>query len=331
MAFSLCPQDIGIILTYRCHGRCQHCLYNCGPHWPQETMSPATVRDVLKAVAIWPHCPQVHFTGGEPFLDFPLLLHAVELAAEFGIPRYVETSGSWCTGDELALSQFTELREAGLQAVLISCSPFHAERIPPVRTLRAVRTAIQVFGRERVMVYLPAFLGVIQRFEQERPTPLSVYEEELGPVEAQRVLWWGYGLIGGGRAGYCLGRLVARRPAEAFVHDTCANEILHAVHSHMDLYGHFISGFCGGLTVGEWRALPQLLADFQAGRYPDLVRVLIDEGPYGLYQLAWNEYAFRPRPEGYADKCHLCVDVRCHLAAAGEFLELRPLEFYKRC
>ena len=25
----LSPQDLGIILSYRCHSACKHCLYNC--------------------------------------------------------------------------------------------------------------------------------------------------------------------------------------------------------------------------------------------------------------------------------------------------------------
>ena len=25
----LSPEDVGIILSYRCHSACKHCLYNC--------------------------------------------------------------------------------------------------------------------------------------------------------------------------------------------------------------------------------------------------------------------------------------------------------------
>jgi len=327
--FTLCPQDVGIILTYRCHSGCKHCLYNCGPRWEKETMSPQTLRQALEAVTIWPQTPQVHLTGGEPFLHFPLLLEGARLATELGIPAYVETSASWCTDEDEAIECFTALREAGLQAVLVSCSPFHAERIPPIRTLRAVRVALDVFGARRVTVYLPEFLDVVQRFDVERPTPLSRYEEEFGIQGARRILWQGYGIISGGRSGYHLGHLVDRHPAAAFAGANCAGEILHAHHSHFDLYGNFISGFCGGLTVGDWRALPQVLDDFQVGHYPPLVEVLVERGPYGLLELAQDEYRYQPLTEGYTGKCHLCVDVRLHLVEAGDFAELRPLGFYE--
>jgi hypothetical protein len=169
---------------------------------------------------------------------------------------------------------------------------------------------------------------VIQAFELDRPTPLSRYEEEFGPDGARRILWQGYGIISGGRSGYELGHVAPRYAAEAFAGMDCAVDILHAHHSHLDLYGNYVSGFCGGLSIGDWHHLPQLLADFDEGRYPPLVQILVERGPYGLLELARGSYGYQPLPEGYAGKCHLCVDVRRHLATTGDFAELRPPGFY---
>jgi hypothetical protein len=326
--FSHCPQDIGIILTYRCQSGCKHCLYNCGPRWGKEAMAPDALRQALEAVATWPQTPQVHLTGGEPFLHFPLLLEGVRLGTELGIRCYVETSASWCTDETEMLERFATLHKAGLQTILISCSPFHAEKIPPIRTLRAVRAALDVFGTDRVIVYLPNFLEIVQLFDIERPTPLSRYEEEFGIEGARRILWQGYAIISGGRSGYELGHLIPRYPAMAFAQADCSGDILYAHHSHFDLYGNFISGFCGGLRVGDWHDLPRILADFQAGRYPPLIEVLVERGAYGLFEMAQEQYGYEPLPDGYAGKCHLCVDVRRHLVGDGDFEELRPPGFY---
>lgn len=325
----LSPQDIGIILSYQCHSGCKHCLYNCGPRWEREPMSPDALEEALEAVTIWPHPPQVHLTGGEPFLHFALLLQGVRLAVTRGITCYVETSASWCTDEQEAVERFTMLQEAGLQAVLISCSPFHAEKIPPARTLRAIQAALEIFGPRGVIVYLPEYLEVIQHFDLERPTVLTRYEEVFGEAEARRILWQDYGIISGGRSGYHLGHLVPRRPAEAFRGMGCTGEILYAHHSHFDLYGNYISGFCGGLTIGSWRVLSQVLEDFRAGRFPSLIEVLVERGPYGLCERAQERFAYEPLPEGYAGKCHLCVDVRRHLVRMENFPELKPRGFYK--
>lgn len=327
--FALCPDDVGIILSYLCGSGCQHCLYNCGPLRDPAPMSAATLRAALEAVALLPGLPQVHLTGGEPFLHFDLLVEGARMARELGIVCYVETSGAWCRDRDRARERFAALREAGLSAVLVSCSPFHAEHIPPARTLTAVEAAADVFGESGVIVYLPEFVRIVARFGLEQPTPLARYIEALGATGASRLLWEGYGLIPGGRSGYRLGHLAPHHSPEAFAGETCAAEILYAPHSHLDLYGNFVPGFCGGLTVGDWRALPQVLSDFQAGRYPPLVAELVARGPFGLFELAQREHEYEPLDDGYVGKCHLCVDVRRRLAGSGDHAELRPREFYE--
>ena len=324
----LSPRDVGIILSYRCHSACKHCLYNCGPGWEKEPISGPALREALEAVTTWPRTPQVHFTGGEPFLFFPLLLEGVRMASQLGITSYVETSANWCLDRSDGVERFQILKDAGLKAVLISCSPFHAEKIPPMRTLEAVHAALEVFGSQGVIVYLPDFLRVVQAFDLKRPTPLSRYEEEFGTEGARRILWQGYSIISGGRSGYQLGHIAPRRPEEALAQETCALDILYAHHSHLDLYGNYISGFCGGLSVGDWHDLPQLRLDFSEGRYPPLIEILVERGPVGLLDLVRASYGYQPRPEGYAGKCHLCVDVRRHLFESGLFGELRPAGFY---
>jgi hypothetical protein len=291
-------------------------------------MSTETLHEVLEAVTAFPRIPQIHFTGGEPFLHSPLLLDGVRLASELGITNYVETSAQWCSDRSDTVERFEILKQEGLDAVLISCSPFHAERIPPARTLRAVRAALEVFGSEGVIVYLPNFLRVIQTFDLDRPTPISRYEEEFGVEGAQRILWQGYGIISGGRSGYELGHVVPRHPAETYAGTDCAMDVLHAHHSHLDLYGNYISGFCGGLAVGDWHDLPQLLEDFGAGRYPTVFEILVERGPYGLCEMAQGRCGYQPSPDGYAGKCHLCVDVRRFLVERGDHEELRPSGFY---
>jgi hypothetical protein len=291
-------------------------------------MSPDQLREALLMVRDWPAPVQIHITGGEPFLKFDLLLEAVGLATELGIPRYVETNAGWCVSEELVRQRLVALRDAGLQALLISCSPFHAETIPPVRTRLALTTALEILGPGRVSLYLPEWLARIERFGVHKPTPLERHIELFGPEEAGWLFWQNYGLISGGRSGYRLGHLTTRRPPAAFRGQNCRSEILYAHHSHMDLYGNYISGFCGGLTAGDWHDLPQLRAEFESGYYPPLLMRLIQAGPYGLLHMAQDSYGYEPLAGGYAGKCHFCVDIRRNLVNQDGFSELRPKEFY---
>jgi len=289
-------------------------------------MSVDDLRQALELLASWEQVPQVHLTGGEPFLFFDLLLAGTRMAADLGITVYVETSAAWCVDEERVQERFAALKEAGLAAVLISCSPFHAERIPPARTLQAVRSALGVFGPRGVMVYQSEFLSLIQKFGLEKPTSLDIYEANFGLDVAGQILWGGYGLIAGGRAGYKLGHLLECKPAETFADENCAGAILLAHHSHMDLYGNYIPAFCGGLAAADWRYEAPLQRP-----YPELLEMLVAHGPYALFKLATQRYDYRPLPAGYAGKCHLCVDVRWHLVNVkpDDYPELRPLEFYE--
>jgi hypothetical protein len=322
------PADLGLILSYQCQCACAHCLYNCGPDW-KDWMPPDEIYEALSAMqSAWGNTFQVHLTGGEPFFKFPLLLYATQIASELDISCYVETNAGWCVREELVIDRFQQLRQAGLKAILISCSPFHAVTIPPERTLRAINLAGEVFGPRNVIIYQPEWLDLLIHFGTEHPTPLEAYTQTYGAAQAGRFFWQGYGLISGGRSGYQLGHLLAGQPPESFQDKHCRQEILYAHHSHLDLYGNYISGFCGGLTVGDWHSLPKIINEFRLGDYPPLVEMLIADGPFGLFNYACENFAYQQLSQGYAGKCHLCVDVRSHLASAAEFNELAPRQFY---
>ncbi len=326
----LTPRDMGLILSYRCQAACAHCLYNCGPEW-HDWMDVDEVRNALEAAkAACGNGFQVHLTGGEPFLNFPLLLASTRIAVELGIPVYVETNAAWVRGLAQAEERFRQLHEAGLGAVLVSVSPFHQESIPLQRTLDGITAARAVFGAARVTVYQAEWLPELARHGLKSPVPLDRYREEYGAVEAGLRFWMGFGVIGGGRAGYRLGGWIPRRPGEAFAGKHCREELAFAPHSHLDLYGNFIPSFCGGISLGDWHDLPGLVKGFRQERVGRLVRILMDSGPFGLSQLAQDEYGYQPLPDGYMDKCHLCVDVRKHLLACGVSAEtLQPVQSYQ--
>lgn len=324
---SLHPTDVGLILSYKCQSRCAHCIYNCSPNW-KEWIQTEDIHKALEAMLLWPQAFQVHFTGGEPFLNFHVLLQAVEIATELGIPRYVETNAGWAVTEKLVDKRLTALYQAGLQAILISVSPFHAETIPPDRTLRTIQKSIEIFGPENTLVYQSHWFEQLKAFHTNQPTPLEKYIETFGQAETGRLFWKGYGLISGGRAGYQLGHLAPQQPAEYFNGEDCAYEILYSQHSHFDLYGNFIPGFCGGLSLGSWYDLPVLLARYQRKDFPTIFSILIEYGPYGLFEAAVLEYNYKPLPNGYAGKCHLCADVRRHLSTNGSFPELQPAQYY---
>jgi hypothetical protein len=63
--------------------------------------------------------------------------------------------------------------------------------------------------------------------------------------------------------------------------------------------------------------------------YPPLIAALIEGGPFALFEQAQREVGYVERAEGYAGKCHLCVDVRRSLLKSGRYAELQPAQFYE--
>ena len=230
-----------------------------------------------------------------------------------------------------AEERFRQLRDAGMSAVLVSVSPFHQDSIPLQTTLDGISAARGVFGAGRVMVYQAEWLPELAQHGLKTPVPLDQYRKEYGKADAGLRFWMGFGLIGGGRAGYRLGDWIPNRPAEAFTGMHCLEELAFAPHSHLDLYGNFVPSFCGGISLGDWHDLPGLVGRFRQERVSRLVRVLMDSGPYGLFQLARDEYGYQALSNGYADKCHLCMDVRKHFSMQSAYPEtLKPTDFYQK-
>jgi len=110
----------------------------------------------------------LHFTGGEPFVNFPLLCRAVDLATQLGIPStFVETNAYWCLDDRSTREKLDILKGKGLRGILISVNPFYLEYVPFERTLRAARLSLEVFGRNTMVYQVPYFQRFLERGYQE--------------------------------------------------------------------------------------------------------------------------------------------------------------------
>jgi len=130
------PVSGGMLLSYKCTSECKHCMYACSPRWKADWISEKDMEKILTQLS--DKIQQsflgarririnygLHFTDGEPFLNFDLLLKASEIAHELKIgSTFVETNCFWCKDDETVREKLTQLKEAGLHGVLISVNPF---------------------------------------------------------------------------------------------------------------------------------------------------------------------------------------------------------------
>lgn len=322
-------RSAGIILSYKCNSRCRHCLYACGREW-SDWIDVEDGRRILEGMAATaPYVNGVHFAGGEAFLDFPRLLKLVQTATELHLPiDYVETNAGWVVDDDSAREKLEALRRAGLSCLLVSASPFHAEYIEPARTIRLIELAAEVFGAGGVIIWLAEFLRQIAGVRTEGLIPFEEFIEIYGSRAASQAAAYGGAMVPGGRAGMRLKDYMRLYPVQTFYRERCQSELLRSGTGHFDLYGNYIPASCTGIGIKDARDLPGMLRDFNPADYP-IVDTLCSKGLGALVELASARFGFEPAPEGYAGKCHLCVDLRRSIAQkTDQFKELSPLQFY---
>lgn len=328
------PISGGLLLSYRCTATCRHCMYGCSPQWPGDWISEKTLQECLVRLA--PHIQPspygergislnhgLHFTGGEPFLNFRLLLRAVQMAHALGIPSlFVETNAYWSTEDEDTWIRLKALKRAGLNGILISVNPFYAEYVPFERTERCIWFSREIFGWN-VLVYQAEYYERFKEMGIRKRIPLEEYVK-LDPDLTRKAE-----LFLTGRAAHRLRDFYPAYPARLFFQESCRSLLIRNWHNHFDNYGNFIPGYCGGIALGSWKEIHRLMQkgiDLQA--HP-VLKFLIEENLEGLFHFAQG-FGYRESTGGYISKCALCVDLRRHLASLGGFPELTPKEFYRQ-
>jgi hypothetical protein len=333
------PVSGGLVLSYRCTAECLHCMYACTPRWEGGWITTECLASILAQLAETiqpsPAGPDaigvshgLHFTGGEPFLNFDLLCSAVGLADDFGIPStFAETNCFWCVSDRVTREKLALLKDKGLKGILISVNPFYLEYVPFEFTERAVRIALEMFG-PNVVVYQIEYFRRFLRLGIKGKVPLDEYLKS----ESAESLFRNVEFFLSGRAAFRLakkmGDFFARNPARRFFRERCRPEFLRGWHNHFDGEGNFIPGFCGGVSLGDSRKVIDLVRDgIPIGDYP-VLGFLIDDDFEGFLEFA-KERGYREPAEGYLSKCHLCIDLRKHLSGTGEYKELKPVEFYR--
>jgi hypothetical protein len=310
-------------------------MYACSPKWQRWISEPRLERllsQLAGRIAPAPSGPEsvglnhgLHFTGGEPFLNFGLLLKGSEVARELGIPStFVETNCFWCTRDDTTRDKLEQLRASGLRGIMISVNPYYLEFVPFERTERGIRIAREVF-QENLMIYQWDYYLAFRKLAIRGKVALEDYLAlARGEDLARRVE-----MFLAGRAVYSLEALYPKVPAERFFDEPCRPRFLRDWHNHFDNYGNWMPGYCGGISLGKWWHLDGLL---ERGVDPARQPILgyLAEGDFrGLLSLA-EDHGYQRRPEGYISKCHLCLDIRRHLSTEECFEELAPQEFYSR-
>jgi MoaA/NifB/PqqE/SkfB family radical SAM enzyme len=132
---------IGLFLTERCNIKCSHCWFSCGPEKTEKiskTQAEDYIKQALDLGAQW-----VSFTGGEPFLEFELLVDLISFSYKLGLKTEVVTNCFWANSKSAAQDKISHLKEAGLDVLNLSIDDFHQQHIPINNTKNCYEAAIE--------------------------------------------------------------------------------------------------------------------------------------------------------------------------------------------
>jgi len=234
----------------------------------------------------------------------------------------VETNCFWCVSYDIVKERFTKLKDAGLDGVLVSVNPFVLEYVPFKRTETAAKVGHEVFG-ENLIVYQEYYRMLFKRLNIKATMSFKDLLKKAGFSWLHHIE-----LLPMGRAVYKLSMLFRRYPAKYFFGQSCYSELTRGWHVHIDCYGNYIPGYCGGISLGNVRDFESLFSGIFLDSLP-IVRALATDIKM-LYDIGVKEFNYRDDAEGYVSKCHLCLDVRRHIVGeGGRFAELKPVEFYR--
>jgi MoaA/NifB/PqqE/SkfB family radical SAM enzyme len=287
---------LSIVLTDRCNIACSHCLPECDPKRKERLSWPA-VEQIIRQAQARGTISTICFTGGEPFLDVPVLTRGVQLCAELGLESTVMTNAFWAKTQASARAMLERLR--GLSRLGLSTDTFHQEFISVEHIENAVRAAHELDIECGVRVcHLDSPAEELERVRQQLISVAGWYELEHQPVQP----------LGRAREQVAYERI--------FAYDTelacCRSADVHSINPQGEL-----TACCG--ATGSWRGahplkfgnvteepLSEVLARADQSWVLHALRLW---GPAGLFRLAQQqsiaENAPLPAP-GIQNICELC-------------------------
>lgn len=117
------PCQVNLEITTACNHRCRYC-YNFWRHDPSTKISKMSMKDCDTIIddLIKNKVMNVIISGGEPFNNYPVMLHAIKRLTDAGIMTTCNSNMTLATKEQLK-----ELKEAGLPHILTSLSSYDPE------------------------------------------------------------------------------------------------------------------------------------------------------------------------------------------------------------
>ena len=312
----------GLMVNYRCHCACGHCLYLSSPTRDGDYITKDCAKETIARLTRM-GCPSLHIGGGEPFLKPEGLLDVLEVMQNAHMPvDYIETNGAWYKDRDSALSLMREVKRLGGSCVMVSTCPYHNEFVPMQKMMDAL-SAIRDAGLD-YFAWQDRFIPDMAKFDPQRVHKRAEYEQRFGK-DYWRKLADRFGIGMNGRALLTYrSTMTPRAPQALESFNSPCTQLNTSRHYHIDCKGYFLPSGCMGLSL----PLAALEDGYADADYP-IYTLLAKGGVKALYEKCISQ-GFTPR-DNYATRCELCIDLRLFLrdSKPGQYKELTPDDYYR--
>ncbi|MBU1244981.1 4Fe-4S cluster-binding domain-containing protein [Myxococcota bacterium] len=270
-------------LTDRCTNACPHCFSSCSPAG-RAVVPFALVRKWIHHMSVVA-AKRIVFTGGEPFLYFPMLRNLVHEAATRNLWPAVWTNGYWITGTEEFRLTLRYMADVGLKQLILSDDPYHGA------------TPFSAFADQ--LAPLAAELGVDLRWARIEPKNPSAPPDYLF---ADHHVLAGPLMFRGRAAKECTAHQMRWSLADF---DACPFLSFESPKSlFIDVRGFL--NICPGFPLADLKvvSLKKFFTDFELEKH-SVAHAIATGGPARLAgQLSVTD------EDGFADFCHACWVLR---------------------
>ena len=290
------------LVSYKCTNECKHCALQASPNQADITIQPEDIRMYLEDITQDYDVSEVNFFGGEPLLNFNLLVRLIEEAKKFDIQKIgLPTNGYWGREEETAKKYAQKLKEVGVNLIGFSADVFHQEFIPLINVKRAIKAAHES-GIETILS-IAQVIGT--------PSESNFFNDETNKICKSISDEFKFCQIIQSQLqvkGRAIKNLLEYYSMISLPSEKCS--IFRTPMYMIDPYGWVFSQGCQGISLGNAKknSLSKIISEFKPRQHPIISKVIGKGGVSSLLELA-IEKGYEPL-KGYADKCHACYSAQ---------------------
>lgn len=136
---------LGFTIHRACNASCDICCFSSGPDC-QEKLNVSRIKEYIDESKSIEEITTIAFTGGEPFLDYNLLVDLIQYAKSADKKVNTVTNGYWASNYEKAYERLAYLKGCGLDYLSLSHDAYHKKYIKTenIRNILRATTKLEI-------------------------------------------------------------------------------------------------------------------------------------------------------------------------------------------